>query len=141
MTDCYIYTSVYLSLYVSIYRSSACTRLPCGAGVGHTPASVPDALGGAGWQASGTAVVTEIRRMHKAGRPTLVGTTSVERSEALAKLLDAQGAHQRRDRAFVCLESLVKSVLDSAAEQVSAGQVRSGLPICCWSRAGGCEAR
>lgn len=48
------------------------------------------------------AVVTEIRRMHKAGRPTLVGTTSVERSEALAKLLDAQGAHQRHGRASVC---------------------------------------
>ncbi len=30
------------------------------------------------------AVRTEVKRMHKAGRPTLVGTTSVERSEALA---------------------------------------------------------
>ena len=30
--------------------------------------------------------------MHKSGRPTLVGTTSVERSEALAKLLDEDGA-------------------------------------------------
>lgn len=37
-------------------------------------------------------MVTEIRRMHKSGRPTLVGTTSVERSEALAKLLDEDGA-------------------------------------------------
>ncbi|KAK9821732.1 hypothetical protein WJX81_008527 [Elliptochloris bilobata] len=37
------------------------------------------------------AVVTEIRRMHKSGRPTLVGTTSVERSEALAKRLDEAG--------------------------------------------------
>ena len=60
-----------------------------------------------------SAVVTEIRRMHKAGRPTLVGTTSVERSEALAKLLDAQGAHPRHDRGFVCLEGLVKGVLDA----------------------------
>ena len=49
----------------------------------------PRGCAGAGkWKA----VVTEIRRMHKAGRPTLVGTTSVERSEALAKLLDEDGA-------------------------------------------------
>ena len=39
-------------------------------------------------------MVTEIKRMHKSGRPTLVGTTSVERSEALAKLLDEEGASQ-----------------------------------------------
>lgn len=34
------------------------------------------------------AVVVEISRMHKTGRPVLVGTTSVEQSEALAKQLD-----------------------------------------------------
>ena len=34
------------------------------------------------------AVVTEIKRMNKAGRPVLVGTTSVERSELLAQRLD-----------------------------------------------------
>lgn len=34
------------------------------------------------------AVVVEISRMHKSGRPVLVGTTSVEQSEALAKQLD-----------------------------------------------------
>ena len=33
------------------------------------------------------AVLTEIKRMHKTGRPVLVGTTSVERSEQLAELL------------------------------------------------------
>jgi hypothetical protein len=38
------------------------------------------------------AVVTEITRMHKAGRPVLVGTTSVERSEGLAVLLGGAGA-------------------------------------------------
>ena len=37
------------------------------------------------------AVVVEVTRMHKKGRPVLVGTTSVEQSEALARLLDAQG--------------------------------------------------
>ena len=33
------------------------------------------------------AVVTEIKRMVKTGRPVLVGTTSVEKSEMLAKML------------------------------------------------------
>ncbi|PSC72357.1 translocase subunit chloroplastic [Micractinium conductrix] len=36
------------------------------------------------------AVVQEIKRMHKTGRPVLVGTTSVEKSEALAALLDEE---------------------------------------------------
>ena len=37
------------------------------------------------------AVRREIARMHKKGRPVLVGTTSVERSEAIARLLDEDG--------------------------------------------------
>jgi preprotein translocase subunit SecA len=37
------------------------------------------------------AVRKEISRMHKKGRPVLVGTTSVERSEQIAKLLDEDG--------------------------------------------------
>ena len=37
------------------------------------------------------AVVQEIRHMHKSGRPVLVGTTSVERSEGLAAQLDTAG--------------------------------------------------
>jgi preprotein translocase subunit SecA len=37
------------------------------------------------------AVVSEVARMHKKGRPVLVGTTSVERSEELAELLRARG--------------------------------------------------
>jgi len=37
------------------------------------------------------AVVTEIKRMHKTGRPVLVGTTSVEKSEMLAEMLNAEG--------------------------------------------------
>jgi len=37
------------------------------------------------------AVVTEIKRMNKSGRPCLVGTTSVEKSEMLSSLLQAEG--------------------------------------------------
>ncbi len=37
------------------------------------------------------AVMIEIRRMHKTGRPVLVGTTSVEESERLALTLDEEG--------------------------------------------------
>eukprot|EP00955_Chlamydomonas_euryale_P008054 85247-Chlamydomonas_euryale.AAC.1 len=37
------------------------------------------------------AVVTEIRRMHQQGRPVLVGTTSVEKSEGVAAMLDQEG--------------------------------------------------
>ena len=36
------------------------------------------------------AVMIEIRRMHKTGRPVLVGTTSVEESERLAEQLDGE---------------------------------------------------
>eukprot|EP00803_Ostreobium_quekettii_P009152 evm.model.scf_753.3 EVM.evm.TU.scf_753.3 scf_753:30682-44472(-) len=37
------------------------------------------------------AVVTEIKRMHKTGRPVLLGTTSVEKSEALSEMLKEEG--------------------------------------------------
>lgn len=37
------------------------------------------------------AVVTEIARIHKAGRPVLVGTTSVEKSEMLSEMLSEEG--------------------------------------------------
>jgi hypothetical protein len=37
------------------------------------------------------AVTTEIARMHKTGRPVLVGTTSVETSELVAKMLSEKG--------------------------------------------------
>jgi preprotein translocase subunit SecA len=37
------------------------------------------------------AVVQEIKRMHNSGRPVLVGTTSVEKSEVLSQALDAEG--------------------------------------------------
>eukprot|EP00894_Picocystis_sp_ML_P002899 jgi/Pico_ML_1/53416/g408.t1 len=36
------------------------------------------------------AVCTEVKRMHKKGRPVLIGTTSVERSEMLAALLEQE---------------------------------------------------
>ena len=48
------------------------------------------------------AVVTEIARMHKAGRPVLVGTTSVERSEGLAALLGGAGARGPAPGAAAC---------------------------------------
>ena len=38
------------------------------------------------------AAVTEIKLYSKQGRPVLVGTTSVERSEALAAMLKQEGA-------------------------------------------------
>ena len=37
------------------------------------------------------AVTTEIVRMHKTGRPVLVGTTSVETSELVAEMLEEKG--------------------------------------------------
>lgn len=37
------------------------------------------------------AVVVEIARMHKTGRPVLVGTTSVEQSDALSEQLQEAG--------------------------------------------------
>ena len=37
------------------------------------------------------AVVIEIARMHKTGRPVLVGTTSVEQSDALSEQLREAG--------------------------------------------------
>ena len=41
------------------------------------------------------AAVVEIFRMHKTGRPVLVGTTSVEQSESLSKqLTEASIPHQ-----------------------------------------------
>jgi len=44
------------------------------------------------------AVLTEIKRMHNTGRPVLVGTTSVERSEQLAELLqEAEITYQVSD--------------------------------------------
>lgn len=43
------------------------------------------------------AAVVEINRMHKTGRPVLVGTTSVEQSESLSKQLsEADIPHQVR---------------------------------------------
>lgn len=35
--------------------------------------------------------MTETRRMHTSGRPVLVGTTSVEKSEALSRMLTEDG--------------------------------------------------
>lgn len=49
------------------------------------------------------AVITEIKRMHKSGRPVLVGTTSVERSEDLSSgLIEAGIVHQVRLHMLCC---------------------------------------
>ena len=51
---------------------------------------LPDAVFGTGesrWQA----VVDEVRRMHDVGRPVLVGTRSIDKSEYLSRLLTAAG--------------------------------------------------
>jgi hypothetical protein len=34
---------------------------------------------------------SQVKRMHKIGRPVLIGTTSVEKSEIVAELLDEEG--------------------------------------------------
>jgi preprotein translocase subunit SecA len=41
------------------------------------------------------AVVTEVQRMHAEGRPVLVGTTSVEKSELLSAMLEKEGVPHR----------------------------------------------
>ena len=48
------------------------------------------------------AVLTEIKRMHKTGRPVLVGTTSVERSEQLAQLLQEAEIKYQVDDVLPC---------------------------------------
>lgn len=49
------------------------------------------------------AVVTEIKRIHREGRPVLVGTTSVEKSEVLSEMLAQEGIkHQVRVCVCVC---------------------------------------
>lgn len=45
----------------------------------------------------------EIDRMVKAGRPVLVGTTSVERSEHLSRLLSEKGMHAIKDWRYSCM--------------------------------------
>lgn len=56
--------------------------------------------------------MTEIVRMHKTGRPVLVGTTSVEKSEILSDMLQEAGIkHQARHRQD-------KGVCDPLADRV-----------------------
>lgn len=54
------------------------------------------------------AVVTEIKRIHRDGRPVLVGTTSVEKSELLSEMLAQEGIrHQVRNNKLsvvVCMD-------------------------------------
>ena len=47
------------------------------------------------------AVVKEIKRMNKTGRPVLVGTTSVEQSEFLASQLQKDGPYSMLQRSLI----------------------------------------
>jgi preprotein translocase subunit SecA len=63
-------------------------------GGAHQPAPLPPGSGRSGLQneaAKWRAVAAETAEMHGAGRPVLVGTTSVEKSELLSALLSQQG--------------------------------------------------
>jgi preprotein translocase subunit SecA len=51
---------------------------------------MPDSIFGTA-QMKWEAVVEEIRQMHELGRPVLVGTRTIEKSEMLAKMLDELG--------------------------------------------------
>lgn len=52
------------------------------------------------------AVVVEISRMYKTGRPVLVGTTSVEQSDALSEQLREAGIpHEVRSSIFLKINS------------------------------------
>jgi preprotein translocase subunit SecA len=69
-----------------------------------------------------SAVCAEIKRMHKTGRPVLVGTTSVERSEFLAGLLNKEGIP------FQLLNAkpeFVEKESEIIAQSGRSGQVRS----------------
>jgi preprotein translocase subunit SecA len=55
------------------------------------PKKNPNSLEQYKWRA----VVTEVQRMHAEGRPVLVGTTSVEKSELLSTMLDEAGVPHR----------------------------------------------
>jgi preprotein translocase subunit SecA len=52
--------------------------------------------------------VTEIKRMHQTGRPVLVGTTSVEKSEYLSALLTQEGIKHQVGAGRVCHSSETK---------------------------------
>lgn len=69
------------------------------------------------------AVVTEIKRMNKTGRPVLVGTTSVEKSEMLAaRLKDAEIRCQVGPCFHNCITNCRLSwVLDDTAGSLAPG--------------------
>ena len=55
------------------------------------------------------AVVTEIKRIHREGRPVLVGTTSVEKSEVLSEMLAQEGIkHQVMGGGAPCVKALLE---------------------------------
>ena len=69
------------------------------------------------------AVLTEIKRMHKTGRPVLVGTTSVERSEQLADMLQDAGIKYQVRRIWTGFEgSNVTALLLGTINASAAGR-------------------
>lgn len=66
------------------------------------------------------AVAQEIARMHKTGRPVLVGTTSVETSELVAQMLADKGIkHEVCSLLYLPSEKLVLTNLDCLQISVS----------------------
>lgn len=65
------------------------------------------------WQA----IVREVSEMHAAGRPVLVGTRSIDRSETISKLLDAAGiTHQVLNARHVAAEAEIISQAGQAGK-------------------------
>ena len=60
-----------------------------------------------------TAAVTEIKRMNGIGRPILVGTTSVERSDQLSDMLKKAGI-KHQVGPWACLSVWVGSVVSGS---------------------------
>ncbi len=74
------------------------------------------------------AVAAEIEEMREAGRPVLVGTTSVEKSEALARLLDKRGiphevlnAKQHEREAYIVAQAGRKGAVTIATNMAGRG--------------------
>ncbi len=74
------------------------------------------------------AVAREIEEMREAGRPVLVGTTSVEKSEALARLLDKRGiphevlnAKQHEREAYIVAQAGRKGAVTIATNMAGRG--------------------
>nr|UNJ15722.1 preprotein translocase subunit SecA [Cyanidioschyzonaceae sp. 2] len=70
-------------------------------------------------QSKWIAVAQECKRMWQIGRPVLVGTTSIEKSELLASLLDAEGVKYQLLNARPSLASEEASIIAQAGRKAS----------------------